>query len=406
MMLFIKPFNSLHSFRLVGKVDIVVDKLRVDGSRVLVAEVQIGDSTGSVSLRARDEQIAMLQQVSSQKGAVVLRNCTVELHQGKYLRLAVSKWGKMGIYPDGIESTPIPPSEMNEERNFSLVDLNAVTTAKKDESNCNVVSSSIPLFDTQQQQHQYPKQHHYVGNWEHPSPSRSSGPRSYQRRSTNRYQRKQQPSMYSPQQQYYPQNRHQGNPPPFPYYQPYAGDASSVYSYQSHSTENSSLPSQIHRPYHTYQPDYKQQQLMYQQYELQQRHAQQMQMLQETQRRLMAVEAQRLNPGIDMVKSCEGEDYSVPSTIAMSSVGGSYGNVFRGGHPPPPMGYAYGFDGDSSPMRNMFGEQMQEGQQQTLLTEASSNTATIVSPPVSPQRFGHAAGPPQPPPAYPGDPCE
>jgi hypothetical protein len=36
MMLFIKPFNSLHSFRLVGKVDIVIDKLRVDGTRVLV----------------------------------------------------------------------------------------------------------------------------------------------------------------------------------------------------------------------------------------------------------------------------------------------------------------------------------------------------------------------------------
>jgi hypothetical protein len=30
---------------------------------------------------------------------VVLRNCTVELHQRKFLRLAVSKWGKMKAYP-------------------------------------------------------------------------------------------------------------------------------------------------------------------------------------------------------------------------------------------------------------------------------------------------------------------
>ena len=83
----------------MGKVDIVVDKLRVDGSRVLVAEVQVGDTTGSISLRARDDQIDLLKQVSNDGGAVVLRNCTVELHQGKYLRLAVSKWGKMSVYP-------------------------------------------------------------------------------------------------------------------------------------------------------------------------------------------------------------------------------------------------------------------------------------------------------------------
>ena len=85
--------------RLVGKVELVVNKSRVDGSRVLVAEVEVGDETGSVSLRARDEQIDLLQQVSSDSGAIVLRNCTMELYQGKHLRLAVSKWGKMSVYP-------------------------------------------------------------------------------------------------------------------------------------------------------------------------------------------------------------------------------------------------------------------------------------------------------------------
>lgn len=88
---------SSHS--LVGKVELVVDKCRVDGSRVLVAEVEVGDETGSVSLRARDEQIGLLHQLSSDSGAIVLRNCTMELYQGKHLRLAVSKWGKMCVYP-------------------------------------------------------------------------------------------------------------------------------------------------------------------------------------------------------------------------------------------------------------------------------------------------------------------
>lgn len=90
-------FNLFSS--LVGKVKIVVDKFRVDGSRVLVAEVEVGDETGSISLRARDEQIDKLREVSNAGGAIVLRNCTMELYQGKHLRLAVSKWGKMSAYP-------------------------------------------------------------------------------------------------------------------------------------------------------------------------------------------------------------------------------------------------------------------------------------------------------------------
>jgi replication factor A1 len=85
--------------RLVGRVEIVVDKRRVDGSRVLVAEVEVGDETGSISVRARDEQIDLLRGVSDESGAVVLRNCTMELYLGKYLRLAVTKWGKLRAYP-------------------------------------------------------------------------------------------------------------------------------------------------------------------------------------------------------------------------------------------------------------------------------------------------------------------
>src|SRR6056300_900166 len=73
-------------FSLVGNVNIVVDKRRVDGSRVRLAEVEIGDETGTVSLRARDEQIDLLENVSAHAGAVVLRNCTLELFQGRHIR--------------------------------------------------------------------------------------------------------------------------------------------------------------------------------------------------------------------------------------------------------------------------------------------------------------------------------
>ena len=94
--------HLLHRYRLVGNVELVVDKYRVDGSRVLVAEVDVGDETGSISLRARDEQIDLLRKVSYDRGAIVLRNCTMELYQGKHLRLGVSKWGKISVYPVSI----------------------------------------------------------------------------------------------------------------------------------------------------------------------------------------------------------------------------------------------------------------------------------------------------------------
>jgi hypothetical protein len=132
------PYDSL-----VGKVNVVVDKRRVDQSRVRLAEVEIGDETGTVSLRARDEQIDILEDVSKQIGAVVLRNCTLELYQGKHIRLAVTKWGKLSTYPDNVASTPPIPSKMNFDRNFSLIDLSLVASEM-------VGSHSNPLYMSRQ----------------------------------------------------------------------------------------------------------------------------------------------------------------------------------------------------------------------------------------------------------------
>lgn len=111
---------------LVKGVKIVIEKTRVDKSQVRLAECEVGDETGTVSLRARDAQIDLLEEISNRNGAVVLRNCSVELYQGKFIRLAVSKWGKIASFPDGIKSTPTPPSSVNSEINLSIVDLNDV----------------------------------------------------------------------------------------------------------------------------------------------------------------------------------------------------------------------------------------------------------------------------------------
>lgn len=113
---------------LVGKVTVVVDKRRVDQSRVRLAEVEVGDETGIVSLRARDDQIDILEEVAARNGAIVLRNCTIELYQGKHIRLGVTKWGKLSLYPDNVVSTPPPPSKMNIDRDFSAIDLSVVAS--------------------------------------------------------------------------------------------------------------------------------------------------------------------------------------------------------------------------------------------------------------------------------------
>lgn len=123
------PYGGFNLCLLVGRIDVVVDKLRVDGSRVRLAEVLVGDETGSMSLRARDNQIDLLQEISHKSGAVVLRNCTVELYQGRHLRLAVTKWGNLCSYPDNIKSTPSPPTKINVEMNLSEADLNLMREA-------------------------------------------------------------------------------------------------------------------------------------------------------------------------------------------------------------------------------------------------------------------------------------
>jgi len=136
----------------------------VDGTRVRLAEVEVGDETGTVSLRARDDQIDVLKEVSERSGAVVLRNCTLELYQGKHLRLAVTKWGKLSVYPDQIASTPPPPSKLNRDRNFSLIDLSLVASemvvVPPDDSyqqNAEVENQAVSVVNRQQQQ---PQQYH------------------------------------------------------------------------------------------------------------------------------------------------------------------------------------------------------------------------------------------------------
>eukprot|EP01082_Thalassiosira_pseudonana_P007525 g6348.t1 g6348 contig23:259412-261437(-) len=391
------PRDGFNLCLLVGKVDLVVDKLRVDSTRVLVAEVSVGDSTGSISLRARDDQIDLLKQVSKEGGAVVLRNCTMELYQGRFLRLVVGKWGKINVYPDGIESTPNPPTSMNQELNFSLVDLNEVATLKVHSDYMSPVRSSghhqrgghtqpfAPNFHQQQQQHEYPKYDGYkVEEKSLLASGHQQNHQAYRRQSGASSQM----SPSSPPYAFHDQRGVSTDP----YYPQY--DAGSVYSYQSQQQDQmQGSPPHSRQQYHHHLPSdhyNRQQQLLCQQYELQQQHAYQMQMVQDTQRRM--IEQQQLISQSSVILDLSAAeshetmsvgDYSVPSLI------GPAFQLPASGFPPvpaPPSVYPYGTVGEQGQQpRGIYGQYQQQ------------QPGAIISPPVSPQHFGHS-GPAQAPP--------
>jgi len=440
------PRDGFNLCLLVGKVELVVDKYRVDGSRVLVAEVEVGDETGSISLRARDEQIDLLRQVSTAGGAIVLRNCTMELYQGKHLRLAVSKWGKLSVYPDGIESTPNPPSVVNQDLNFSLVDLNIVATTKMPDE------PAFPM-PVAMVHHKHKKQHQHAPKHLEESSSRGS-PRNrrgsqggghffHQKKNRDDWQyhrQQQQHQHHHRQQQRRPRSgshmsspgghyQHQqsggsASPPqnfPVPqmHYQQYS-DAGSVYSYPSQQQG----PQQAGSPHRKFLPaghHYRQQQIIYQQYELQQRHAHQMALLQQQhesqmallqqqdpQRRMLEQQQQQiaarssLIPDLRRVESQEsgGGEYPIPHT----PVGGM--------GPPPSLQLGPGAFPPAATMQppnTTAPTQLappphpgmnSEYQWPSFQGEGQTPTyATIISPPMSPTHSSHPA--PQPPPQYP-----
>jgi hypothetical protein len=49
---------------------------------------------------------------------VVVRNGIIEMFRG-HMRLVVNKWGKLTKYPDGVASTPAPPTTVNLENDRS-----------------------------------------------------------------------------------------------------------------------------------------------------------------------------------------------------------------------------------------------------------------------------------------------
>lgn len=75
-----------------------------------IAEVTVGDETGTITLRARNGQVDFLvqglretEEDETKPLVVVVRNAGVAMYKG-HMRLIVNKWGKLSRY------FPLPPS--------------------------------------------------------------------------------------------------------------------------------------------------------------------------------------------------------------------------------------------------------------------------------------------------------
>lgn len=91
--------------------------------------VDLGDETGMISLRAKDKQIQLIQnilatsKIKDQRPALIIRNCSVDLIYKTHIQLSVNKWGKISAFPDGIASTPAPPQFINQTLHLYKIDF-------------------------------------------------------------------------------------------------------------------------------------------------------------------------------------------------------------------------------------------------------------------------------------------
>lgn len=117
------------------------EKKRYDGAVIKIAEVLIGDDSGCVVLTARNgtsSSTLFFPQLNQQRieqidqfvvgNVYVLRNCTVDMHQG-FMRISVTQWGKISTHPDGIASTPDAPKKVKTDSNMSEVEYELVDAA-------------------------------------------------------------------------------------------------------------------------------------------------------------------------------------------------------------------------------------------------------------------------------------
>jgi hypothetical protein len=317
---------------------------------------------------------------------------------------------------DGIESTPNPPSRINQDLNFSLVNLNLVATTKAKVP----ADPPIPVATVHHKQ-QKQRQNSFDD-----SSSRASWNRGRAQGVAQHHQKK---IEFQPNQHRYGSTLNASVATYSPMHQQVGGAPSSqslhvpqIYQQYSDTGSLYSYPPQHHDQRRQFLPDPQyssQQHFIYQQFhDLQQRHAHQMILLQQQQESQFRDLAQTSLISDSRTESFEsGADYPVPTTIGGMLPNSSQYNTgvysrppsmqsyLPAPHPSPPHrqlamnNFEYQYDSlGLSPERNDYRGDEQQLQGNT--GSAPTTYASVISPPMSPTQSSRPA-PQAPPRQYP-----
>ncbi|PRP80752.1 hypothetical protein PROFUN_11492 [Planoprotostelium fungivorum] len=113
----VKPSKCGYNLKLkVLYLNNVLEKTRIDGTTVRIAECIVGDESGSIILTARNDQIDKVQPGKS----IIVRNSKIDMFKG-FMRLAVDKWGKIENSPEAFHF------QVNANNNLSHIEYELVS---------------------------------------------------------------------------------------------------------------------------------------------------------------------------------------------------------------------------------------------------------------------------------------
>ena len=101
-----------NGFNLYAKIiskNVLIDLKRIDGSRVVICDFLVGDETGTIKMRLRNENF--VDSLTEGK-EIIIRNCKVPIVKS-HIRIQVDAFGKIEESNEGIIK------EVNTQKNFS-----------------------------------------------------------------------------------------------------------------------------------------------------------------------------------------------------------------------------------------------------------------------------------------------
>merc|ERR1712228_84684 len=81
----------------VNAITTVINRLNLDGTRLRISEVLVGDETGLILLSLRNDQIDLVKEGMS----LIMRNAKVTMINQGHMRVAVDRWGIIQPYEAG-----------------------------------------------------------------------------------------------------------------------------------------------------------------------------------------------------------------------------------------------------------------------------------------------------------------